>query len=200
MTEIEKLLELNYEDCCNYFINKYGKVGGNYFNDEECTRKNTKVTRGKEGLYIHHIDEDKAILLSTPEYARENPFEFQKADRLVYCNLLEHLLLHIKIFEYPNKNKNIGEDVGIGGIYNFIAPELNDIYSGISYKQPWKQKVVEVVIPLKSDYFKCIEKLLSLGFDRPLLRSFYFNELSGIWNPEKNKEIFDELRKLGVKN
>jgi len=49
--------------------------------------------------------------------------------------LLEHLVLHIKIFEFPNLNKNIIDDVGVGGIYAFIAPELNDIYSGIKYKR-----------------------------------------------------------------
>ncbi|ARU91768.1 hypothetical protein SCLARK_001216 [Spiroplasma clarkii] len=157
MTEIEKLLELNYTECCDYLIKKYDSVPGDYFLDEECTKKNTKITRGKEGLYIHHMDEDKAILLSTPDWARKNLFSYQTADRLVYCNLLEHLVLHIKIFEFPNADKNPGENVGVGGIYDFIFPELNDIYSGIQYKQPWKQKVVELVLPLKDDYLKCIK-------------------------------------------
>lgn len=42
--------------------------------------------------------------------------------------------------------KKSGEAVGVGGIYNFLVPELNDIYSGIKYKQPWKQKVVENIL------------------------------------------------------
>ncbi|WP_375317597.1 hypothetical protein [Spiroplasma endosymbiont of Virgichneumon dumeticola] len=122
------------------------------------TKKTQGITRGKEGLYIHHIDEDKAILLSTPEWARISPFDYQKADRLVYCNLLEHLVLHIKIFEYPHPNKNPMMAVGVGGIYGFIVPELNDIYSGIQYKQPWKQQVIKNIISLKNEYFKCIKK------------------------------------------
>ncbi len=75
-------------------------------------------------------------MLSTPTYAKKNPFDYQKADHLVYCNLLEHLVLHIKIVEYPNPAQNAGETCGgIGGIiYNYIVPELNDIYSGIVYK------------------------------------------------------------------
>ncbi|WP_051437270.1 hypothetical protein [Williamsoniiplasma lucivorax] len=72
---------------------------GNYFLDQEWTKKNTKITRGKDGLNIHHLDEDKAIMLSTSAFAQENPYDWQKAERLVYCNLLEHLVLHIKIFE-----------------------------------------------------------------------------------------------------
>jgi len=45
--------------------------------------------------------------------------------------------------EYPQPKPQIMPDgslvnpvVGVGGIYNFIVPELNDIYSGVQYKQP----------------------------------------------------------------
>ncbi|URM52983.1 hypothetical protein [Mycoplasma sp. SG1] len=200
MTEIEKLLECTYDECCNHFINKYGQPKGDYFLDKECRKKNTAITRGKEGLYIHHIDEDKAIQLSQPIYARLNPFDYQKADRLIYCNLLEHLVLHIKIWENPSKFQNKNEAVGVGGVYNFIVPELNDIYSGISYKNSkakWKEKVIEVVLPLKEDYFKCIKRLVNLGFPHPLLTSYTFNW--NFWDPKNNEKIFKELKKLGVK-
>jgi hypothetical protein len=136
MSYIEELLEMSYQDVIKNLKEKYGVVPKNYFTDETCTKKTQGISRGKEGLYIHHVDEDKAILLSKLEFARKNPFDFQKADRLVYCNLLEHLVLHIKIVEYSNNNKNRFEEVGAGGIYAFIVPELNDIYSGIKYKQP----------------------------------------------------------------
>lgn len=203
MTEIERLLNLTYEQCVEHFLKKYGNVQGNYFLDELCTRKNSKITRGKEGLFVHHIDEDKAIMLSSPAWAQKNPFEWQKAERLVYCNLLEHLLLHIKIVEFPNKNQNIRELCGVGGVANFLVPELNDIYSGISYKQPWKQKVIENVLPLKNDYFKCMKKLVGLkNFNNrlyPLLTSFAFEFNAKIWNKKNNEKIFDELKKIGVK-
>jgi len=199
MTEIEYLLDLNYSQCVDFLIKKYGPVPGDYFLDLECTKKNTKITRGKDGLYIHHIDEDKAILLSTPSWAIKNKFEYQKANRLVYCNLLEHLVLHIKIFEHPNDKKNKGEEVGVGGIYNFIIPELNDIYSGIVYEKPWKQKVVENIMHLKNDYFKCIKRLIDKEFPYPILTSFIFNEKAGIWNIKNNERLFEELKQIGVK-
>ncbi len=197
MTEIEKLLLMNYEQCTNYLKTKYDNVPKDYFVDERCNQRPRGNTRTNEGLYIHHIDEDKAILLSTTEWAIKNPFDYQKADRLVYCNLLEHLVLHIKIFQFPNSNKNIIDDVGVGGIYAFIVPELNDIYSGIKYKRQWKQKITNVVLPLKDDYFKCIEKLVALNFPYPLLTSF--NEKFGLWNNEKNQLLYDELKQIGVK-
>lgn len=197
MTEIEKLLAMNYESVCNYLKNKYGNVPKDYFLDKTITKKTQGITRGKEGLYIHHIDEDKTILLSTPEWAKKSPFDYQKANRLVYCNLLEHLVLHIKIFEYPHPNKNPMMNVGVGGIYSFIVPELNDIYSGIQYKELWKQKVIENIISLKNEYFKCIKKLIELDFPYSLLNSF--NAKYGLWKNENNKEIYEQLKKLGAK-
>lgn len=197
MTEIEKLLLMNYDQCTNYFKTKYGNVPKDYFVDERCTQNSSGNTRTKAGLYIHHIDEDKAILLSTTEWAIKNPFDYQKANRLVYCNLLEHLVLHIKIFEFPNCNKNPIDNVGVGGIYSFIVPELNDIYSGIKYKAQWKQNITNVVLPLKADYFKCIKKLVELSFPYPLFTSF--NEKYGLWNNEKNQSLYNELKQIGVK-
>lgn len=197
MTEIAKLLLMNYHQCTNYFKRKYGNVPKDYFVDERCTQKPKGNTRTNEGLCIHHIDEDKAILLSMPEYAIKNPFAYQKAERLVYCNLLEHLVLHIKIFEFPNPNKNLMEIVGVGGIFAFIVPELNDIYSGVKCKWEWKQKIANVILPLKDDYFKCIKKLVELNFPYPLLTSF--NEKFGSWSNEKNQLLYRELKQIGVK-
>ncbi|WP_425382385.1 hypothetical protein [Spiroplasma endosymbiont of Melieria omissa] len=197
MSEVEKLLTMNYENVCNFLKNKYGCISKKYFSDATMSKKSQGITRGKEGLYIHHIDEDKAILLSTPKWAQKSLFAYQYADRLVYCNLLEHLVLHIKIFEYPHPNKHNFMEVGVGGIYAFIVPELNDIYSGIQYKQPWKQKVTELVLPLKEDYFKCIKKLVELGFSYPLLTSF--NHQFGTWNNRNNNKLYEEMKKMGVK-
>ena len=69
-------------------------------------------------------------MLCNDKFAVNNPFEYQKAGRLVYCNLLEHLLLHVKIAENPSPDANENELPGIGGAINFICKDLNDIYSG----------------------------------------------------------------------
>ena len=100
----EKMLKSSYTDIVKYLLKKYGAAKHNYFKDTNCTEKNPLVSRTSEGLYCHHIDEDKAIMLSNDKYAAANPFEYQKANRLVYCNLLEHLLLHVKIAENPNED------------------------------------------------------------------------------------------------
>ncbi|WP_146063674.1 hypothetical protein [Williamsoniiplasma lucivorax] len=89
--------------------------------------------------------------------------------------------------------------LGIGGIYTFIVPELNDIYSGIKYKQPWKQKVIEMVLPHKNDYLKCIKRLVDWNFSENLLTSFVYNQPLG-WYKNKNQELFEEMKKLGVRH
>ncbi len=194
---IDKLLDLTYDELVIHLQNKYGIPKYSYFINDTYKSRNPKNTRTKEGLVIHHIDEDKAIMLSTVEYARLNPFEYQKADRLVYCNLIEHLLLHIKIVEYPNPNQNKNELCGVGGIINFLVPELNDIFSGIEYKREYQRNLASEAKKYKDEYFKCIKKLVDMNFQYPLLTSF--NTSFGIWSHDKNRNIYEELIKLGVK-
>lgn len=132
--EILNEMKMTYKELVAYLLNKYGSAKYDYFRTESCKSKNPKNSRGKEGLDCHHIDEDKAILLANPRHALKNPFAYQKADRLVYCNHLEHFLLHVKIVEEPrNSQANERELPGIGGAVNFLCPQLNDIYNGYVY-------------------------------------------------------------------
>lgn len=140
--EVSKELDMSYSELCQYLVNKYGPAQYDYFVNEKCKTKNAKVSRTSEGLECHHMDEDKAIMLSTPMYAQRNPFEYQKADRLVYCNALEHLILHIKIdIEPRNVKANRFERPGTGGALNFIIPKLNQMYSGYQFKRDYEKNV-----------------------------------------------------------
>ena len=68
-------------------------------------------------------------MLCEKVWAQKNPYEWQKKENLVYCDYLEHLLLHILICRFPAKDKNPKENVGIGGIVNYLIPKLNDVFS-----------------------------------------------------------------------
>jgi hypothetical protein len=153
--EIQKEMKMKYHELVGYLLEKYGKAQHDYFLTENCKSKNTKVSRTKEGLYCHHTDEDKAIDLSNSDFAIINPFNYQKADRLVYCNVLEHLILHIKIFEEPKNTKaNDMEVQGLGGVINCICPELNDRYNGKEPTQEWRINVFNQVRNNFDDYYR----------------------------------------------
>lgn len=145
---LKEELALNYLDLCNFLQSKYGVPSGNYFLTESCKSKNQKITRGNDGLFIHHIKENEYIQLCDPRIAVHQPFEYQKAQNLCYCNYLEHLILHFKIVQEYLIEENILKCQcfpGIGGIINFIVPEINDYFNGYPVKQPWKLKAFSLV-------------------------------------------------------
>ncbi len=200
LAEYEKVKNFTYLEYCDYLQQKYGIGLGNYF--YPTWNKNPKVTRTKEGLIAHHKYEDHAIMLSTKEYAVKNPFEWQLAKNIVYCDYLEHLLLHILICEHPSKEKNVLEFVGVGGVVNFIVPELNDLYSGFETKQSWRKTCHNLVINDKDVFlllikrFKCFCRLYPQlkGLEQELYKSY--NEQYGLWSSKKNEKIFKEIEIL----
>ena len=159
-------------------MKKYGAAKHNYFKDRECTIYNPLVSRSSEGLFCHHIDEDKAIMLSNDKYAAQNPFEYQKASRLVYCNLLEHLLLHVKIAEEPrNPDANENELPGIGGAINFICKQLNDIYAGKEPSEEWRKIVASKVQDSFDDYIRILRHLWSVIEQNPLYKTIITKQM-----------------------
>ena len=131
--EFYKVASMSYVEYCDYLQGKYGKSKYNYFSTN--WSRNPKVSRTKEGLFTHHKYENQGIMLSEAKYAKNNPYEWQLAENLVYCNYLEHLLLHIKIFKEDKLDLRRGIITGVGGVVNFLVPTLNDIYSGWEPKQ-----------------------------------------------------------------
>lgn len=142
------LLQQSYPQLVETLLAKYGEAQYDYFTNEDCKNKNSKVSRSKEGLFCHHIDEDKAILLSKSEYAVKYPFEYQKANRLVYCNLLEHLLLHTKIAESNCRNDSF-VPFGICGALSLIVRQINDFYSG---KISTQEYLTIATVLIRNDY------------------------------------------------
>ena len=135
-------------------------------------------SRTAEGLFCHHIDEDKAIMLSNDEYATRNPFEYQKKNRLVYCNLLEHLLLHVKIAEEPrNPDANENELPGIGGAINYLCKQLNDIYAGKEHAEEWRKTVVAKVQDNFDDYIRILRHLWSVIEQNPLYKTIITKQM-----------------------
>lgn len=174
----EKMLSMSYDDIVKLLLKKYGTAKHDYFTDRECTLKNKLVSRTAEGLFCHHIDEDKAIMLSNDEYAARNPFEYQKKNRLVYCNLLEHLLLHVKIAEEPrNPDANENELPGIGGAINYLCKQLNDIYAGKEPAEEWRKTVASKVQENFDDYIRILRHLWSVIEQNPLYKTIITKQM-----------------------
>lgn len=154
---LEEELKLNYLDLCKFLQDKYGVPNGNYFITNSCKTANKYIKRGKEGLFLHHIKENKYILLSTPAFAITQPFEYQHAENLCYCNYLEHLILHMKIVEEYLTEESLETNncaVGIGGINHFIIPEINDYFNGYTDYLPWQKTAFSLVDKQSFDELK----------------------------------------------
>lgn len=198
LTEYEKVKNLTYQEYCDYLQKKYGIGLCDYFT--KFWAKNSKVTRTKEGLIVHHKFEDHVARLSSVEIAIQNPSEWQKAENLVYCDYLEHLLLHILIWEMPVKCQNGEELLGIGGITHYIVPELNDLYSGWQAQQPWRKNCHNLVINDKKVYLRLLQRFkisacIGWVFDEDCLFTS-LNEQYGGWSRKNNEKLFAEIAAL----
>lgn len=190
--EFNKVMKMDYLQYCKYLQEKYGIPKYDYMT--KSYNKNQKNSRTSEGLVIHHIDEDKMIQLSEKAYAELCPFEWQAKERLVYCDYLEHLLLHVLICENPSPERDPSVDVGIGGVVNFIVPELNDVYSGFKTKQAWRKNCHDKIINDKDFYLGIVYRFYrwfrkNTGGDSDIICTS-FNEQFGLWSKEQNQGLF----------
>ena len=189
--EYEIVKNFTYLQYCDYLQNKYGIGKANYFT--ESWKRNGNASRTNEGLIAHHKYEDHAGKLSDPTWAPQYPYEWQLAENIVYCDCLEHLFLHILICEYPASDKEI---VGIGGICDFIVPELNDLYSGWITKQAWRKNCHNLVVNDKDAYLILLKRFKDLKHplfsERLLLKS---SNPAG-WSNENNTRLYEEIKNL----
>lgn len=195
INEYNQVAGMNYLEYCDYLQTKYGIGRTDYMSPTFV--KNPKCSRTAEGLFAHHKMEDRMIMLSTKQFAELCPHEWQQKQNIVYCDYLEHLLLHILICEYPSPETPEGIQPGIGGVVNFIVPELNDIYSGWQTKQAWLQNCIDKVIDDKDVYVTLVRRFITgfaaeTKFDTSVLRSS-MNERYGTWSVTKNKKLFKEI-------
>lgn len=179
------------------------------------------LARGNNRMFpVGTIKDIKFTKLADPEYAKLNPYEYQKPQNLVYCNLLEHFLLHIKIVseqleEWERDDEEIflaSQKVrplllkGIGGIVNYFIPQLNDLYSG--YVGPlWLQHCFDVVKENEDVYLWLIDTAIELtlrGIElgaypknlNPENWKFSYYEQYGSWSSKNNARIIKEIQEM----
>lgn len=199
--EVVAQLKMTYENLVLYLKNKYGEVQYNYFRTSECKSKNPKVFRTKEGLFCHHIDENKHPNISKPQIARESPFESQLAKNLVYCNYLEHIILHIKIFE----NYLIDEQASCGlGLSVYMLPEVNSFYEDGYFSRNWSDAIAESLRNSFDNYILILRYLWSVADlqanDAPRVKHKKISiipSLSVLWTTQNDsvcQKIYEQLK------
>ena len=118
LAEYETVKDYCYDRYCRYLVNKYGRPEYDFFNP--------KCKRPSEGLEVHHVKEDEIPDLCDRKVATRYDKSFQAPENLVYCDYLEHLLLHILIGEKTAGGKNIG----LSGAFFHIIPAIKSYYDG----------------------------------------------------------------------
>jgi len=216
LTEFTSIKDLTYLEYCSYLQKKYGMSRYDYMDENyndicfEGTKKK-KCSRVDEGLFVHHIDEDKFPQLGDRNMAMKVPIDYQKRERLIYCDYLEHLYLHALILKYPSKDKYPNTVLTLGGLFVFLIPALNDAYSGAlkgTTGRNWEVKCINRIINDKDAYFAIlsyiIEHYLRTGpFDRDLCIYMEGMGLFGTYSSDPNKwslannaKIFIEINDL----
>ena len=131
--EYKNLLSKTYDEAVEYVLQKYGFAQDDFFREKSYHRflngEIKNITKGKysrtdEGLYCHHIDEIRELNISDQNFVKSNkiPFEYQKKDRLVYCDLIEHTILHVLI------TKETSHEFGLQGYTLFLKPLIEEWY------------------------------------------------------------------------
>ena len=216
LTELNSIKHLTYLEYCSYLQDKYGMSKYDYMDENyndicfEGTKKK-KCSRVDEGLFVHHIDEDKFPQLGERNMAMKVPIDYQKRERLVYCDYLEHLFLHALILKYPSEEKHPGTVLTLGGLFRFLIPALNDAYSGAlkgTTGRSWEVKCINRIINDKDAYLPIlsyiIEHYLRTGpFDSDLCIYMEGMGLFGTrsldpnkWSLANNAKIFIEINDL----
>lgn len=179
----------NYEEACKYLQRKYDSLGfsrENYYTISSKGKliKNDKVGQGAKGLQYHHMCENKVPGLSSPQIARNNSIEYQEASNMCYCNLIEHMWLHILIAENNFDVSDIEEGVitGLGGV-RWMVIAINSILSNPTKSWYSREKfkgtgIAEedikgmnynysnIIINHKSEYLSIINKFCNSPFIR----------------------------------
>lgn len=174
LEEYEKQINMSYDELVEYLLNKYGPSSEDYFLESSYEKFlkgiNKGITNGKhartsEGLYCHHIDENKFKSLCCSNFIKlQNvPFDYQRKDRLVYCDLIEHAILHILIAVEDKRKGKWEKDelkLGIGGYIDYLRPRIINYYmKGFIPSYEWKQNIKNKIKLSKNEIRKLVDKM-----------------------------------------
>lgn len=182
------LSKFNYVEAVEFLLQKYGSAQDDYFREKSYQRflqKEIKnITKGKfsrtaEGLYCHHIDENIMLNISDQEFVKKNkiPFDYQRKDRLVYCDLIEHNILHVLI------SKETSLEFGHPGLLAFLVPIIEQWYLDQIIPNPaWMKNCYNKSFLVPQEAFNILNEM------NEILGESYYNSLSEYYEKKMRKE------------
>ncbi|SOC37559.1 hypothetical protein [Salinicoccus kekensis] len=193
------LLSKNYEQAVDFLLQKYGSAQDDYFREASYQRfingeiksiTRGKASRTKEGLYCHHIDEIKWLKISDKNFVKQYniPFESQRKDRLVYCDLIEHTILHVLI------TKETSFEFGYPGYVTYLKVLIEEWYlDGKIPNRDWMKACYNKSFLEPQKAFDILKEM------QEVLGQSYFYSLEDYYEEKKKKEeqirMWEERRK-----
>ncbi len=196
----KNLLNLTYQEAVQSLNEKHGAVLDNYYKEKSYAKflngdikriTYGNYTKTNEGLYCHHIMENEYENISNRKFIAhyKYPYEYHHKENLVYCDLIEHLILHALI------TKETNGDRGFKGLVVHLIPLAEEWYiDGDEPRKLWMQLCRERAF-LSEEY---TEKLLS-DVDELLKNVEVYQELLEERKEEKRRELEREerIQKMG---
>lgn len=194
-----ELLSKNYNEAVVFLLQKYGPTQDDYFREKSYQRfikgeiksiSGGKISRTNEGLYCHHISENKWSNMSDKSFIREYkiPFEFQKKDRLVYCDLIEHSILHVLI------TKETAFKFGYAGYLSYLRGLIEAWYLDETMpNQEWMKKCYNNSFLNPQEAFEILKEMQS-GIGKSYF-STLFDYYEEIRKEEEEREKWLQNRK-----
>lgn len=192
LKEFNNIKNYNYNEYCDYLQKKYGKPKEAYFTKDN--KLNYNIFRINDGLQVHHILEYLITDLSNTNAIYKYDRLVQEPDNLLYCDLLEHLFLHILITKQRTFYTNNYVYVGLFGTLKIIQ-RLNECYDNSRYftntEKCWNNKIkndfivyIQLLKILKSiDCLKSTNQLI--GYDYAIMYELsdeYKEKLINLYN------------------
>jgi hypothetical protein len=194
-TNIYEELAMTYDEYIAYLRDKYGSSQYDSYIGGQCASFDQRIYRRKEGLCIHHVAEQCLVDFQTLidiDFARSRPFDLQRADNFIYCNYLEHLLLHVKIaLDDICVIDRRSPRIDSGGA-KMIWKELNQYYATGKVALP-KKKMAELVADRYDDYLIIMTFLLKLIFNWGLKKYCPLDDFAKDVNGVMPQKIYKDL-------
>lgn len=178
------LLSKTYDEAVEFLLKKYGAAEDDYFREQSYERflkgeiksiSKGKFSRSVEGLECHHIDENKFLNMTNKSFVKgqEIPFKYHKKERLVFCDVIEHTILHTLVA------KETSLEFGYPGYKAFLSLKIKEWY-------------LDKVIPQKSKWhITCYHK----AYITPEEASELLKKMDSILTAEQERINQEELEK-----